>query len=172
MDIKSKIDVARSILDEMNHPYGLNPLIVPTYIVPLEELTREGYIVMQPNACLPELNFKFDLVVDVSTQKKHPGYESIPLIDYTTFVKGSTLNLNLALKNFEKSRFDTFDRAMFFSSNPGDIKYYGKVSDNQVFTVPWYVVDELALSKSNPVLSSILCAEIGDVYEKYCSKKI
>jgi len=175
MDKKLEKNEIRKIFKDLKNQEQ-NPLLIPTYIISLESIAHEGYAVINPDVVVSGLDLKFDLLIDVSTQKKHPGYDSIPIIDYTNYAIESSgtryLDLISALENFEKLRYDTFDRALFFSSNSGDVHCYRHVVDDELKALRLCIIGVETISKSNPDLSSMLCSEIGKIYEKYISQKL
>jgi hypothetical protein len=173
-------DEIRKTIGNLNVPQELNSLVIPTYIVPLESIAHEGYAIINPNLIVPELDFRFDLLIDVSKHANHPGYNSTPIIDYTNHVKGSAdakfVALPSALDNFQKSHPGNFNRALFFSSNPDDVLYYACVFDNELSVlrsyVRLYIIGEETVGKSNPDLSFMIRSEIGKVHKKYLSQKL
>ena len=146
----------------------------------MESLHQEGYAIVKPNTKLTYYPFFWDLIVDVSSQRNHKGYESIPIIDYTTYHVGISLNLTKAFLDFENTIHDTFKSALFFSSTPGEIIYYGyKVEEPSIIYlevpyiagIPFYIIDHITLKSFEKSISHQIMAEIVDVYEKFHSSK-
>lgn len=159
---------------------GIPPLLLPADIVSLESLRQEGYAIVQPNTKLTYYPFLLDLIIDVNSQRNHKGFDSIPIIDYTTYPVGCALNLTKAFLDFENTVHDSFKRALFFSSTPGDIIYYGyKVEEPSIIclevpyiaTLPFYLIDHITLKSVDKSISHQMMAEIVDVYEKFHSSK-
>ena len=134
----------KKIMNSYHHlsleDHGLNPLVLPEDLVPIELISREGFAIIHSNTKISECDDLLDIIVDINQQKKYSGYDFIPIIDYTHHIAGIHLNLHLALKEFEGTHYDYFDRALFFSKNPGDIIHYGCKRNEAIYTIPWYSI--------------------------------
>ena len=130
---------------------GRPPLLIPGDIISEESLHQGGYAIVRHNTKLTIYPILWDLVIDISSQRNHKGYDSIPIIDYTTYPVGCSLNLTKAFLDFENTLHDTFRRALFFSSNPEDFFFYGyKVDEPDIFNkeVPFIQVSKYYTNRS------------------------